>query len=528
MSYIALYRKFRPKTFDEIKGQDQVTTVLKNQIKGKRIGHAYLFSGTRGTGKTSAAKILAKAVNCENPVNGSPCNECESCKRIEDGRNLNVIEVDAASTNGVENIRGIIEEVRYSPTEGNYKVYIIDEVHMLSTGAFNALLKTLEEPPSYVIFILATTESHKIPITILSRCQRYEFKRITASTIGERLKELLRKEGEEYEEEAIDFIARKGDGSMRDALSLLDQCLAFYFGEKLTFENALTVLGAVDVDAFLRLFQAIRKEDISTCLDVVEEISAAGLDFSQFVTDFGWFLRNLLLLSLSEKAEKRIDVSREKIKLMKEVLTGVREEELNHLIQVVSKLSQVMKQSTQKRAELEIALIKAVKPEMLRSEEALLARISKLERKIEEGSFAVSKKEPEISSVEEKESPPVPENKAEPLKKALPDEMRKIAKEFGMIISRPNIKQPLRTWLKEVEPFFEEETKSLILATRSEQAKLWVEKEESLSLLKKNMEEVAGGEVKLKVKMIEAAKKEGDSEILGLENIAKELVFYED
>ena len=195
MSYVALYRKFRPKTFDEVKGQDKTAVILKNQIKSGRIGHAYVFSGTRGTGKTSVAKIFAKAVNCENPVDGSPCGECAACKRIAEGRSLNVIEIDAASSNGVDNIREIIEEVQYSPADDKYKVYIIDEVHMLSGGAFNALLKTLEEPPSYVIFILATTEVHKIPVTIMSRCQRYDFRRISAKTISARLKELMEAEG---------------------------------------------------------------------------------------------------------------------------------------------------------------------------------------------------------------------------------------------------------------------------------------------------------------------------------------------
>ena len=219
MSYTALYRKFRPDNFADVKGQDHIVTTLTNQIKHNRIGHAYLFCGTRGTGKTTVAKILAKAVNCEHPVNGSPCNECAMCKAIQAGTAMNVIEIDAASNNGVDNIREIREEVSYRPTEGKYKVYIIDEVHMLSTGAFNALLKTLEEPPSYVMFILATTEAHKIPITILSRCQRYDFHRITIDTIAARLDELLKVEGVEAEEKAVRYVAKAGDGSMRIALT---------------------------------------------------------------------------------------------------------------------------------------------------------------------------------------------------------------------------------------------------------------------------------------------------------------------
>ena len=227
MSYTALYRKFRPERFEDVKGQDHIVTTLKNQIAAERIGHAYLFCGTRGTGKTTIAKIFAKAVNCEHPVDGSPCGECRSCRTIAAGASMNVIEIDAASNNGVDNIREIVDEVSYSPAEGKYKVYIIDEVHMLSIGAFNALLKTLEEPPSYVIFILATTEVHKIPVTILSRCQRYDFKRISIETIADRMRELMEEEGQQVEERALRYIARAADGSMRDALSLLDQCIAF-------------------------------------------------------------------------------------------------------------------------------------------------------------------------------------------------------------------------------------------------------------------------------------------------------------
>lgn len=243
MSYSALYRKFRPQTFDEVKGQDHIVTTLKNQIRNHRLGHAYLFCGTRGTGKTTVAKILAKAVNCEHPIDGEPCGECETCKSITEGSSLNVIEIDAASNNGVDNIREIKEQVQYSPATGKYKVYIIDEVHMLSIGAFNALLKTLEEPPEYVIFILATTEVHKIPITILSRCQRYDFHRITSNVIKKQLIDLTNQEKVEAEDKALEYIARIADGSMRDALSLLDQCIAFNLGKKLTYDATLDVLG---------------------------------------------------------------------------------------------------------------------------------------------------------------------------------------------------------------------------------------------------------------------------------------------
>ena len=268
MSYTALYRKFRPNDFNDVKGQDHIVTTLRNQVKAGRVGHAFLFCGSRGTGKTTVAKVLGKVVNCENPEEGNPCNQCHMCKGIDNQTTMNVIEIDAASNNGVDSVREIVEEVRYSPTEGKYKVYIIDEVHMLSTGAFNALLKTLEEPPSYVIFILATTEVHKIPVTILSRCQRYDFKRITIDTITDRLSDLMDEEGIQVEEKALRYIARVADGSMRDALSLLDQCISFYLGESITYDNVLDVLGAVDTKIYSDLLQMIQKQDATGCIKV--------------------------------------------------------------------------------------------------------------------------------------------------------------------------------------------------------------------------------------------------------------------
>ena len=313
MSYTALYRKFRPSEFSDVKGQDHIVTTLKNQINADRIGHAYLFCGTRGTGKTTVAKIFAKAVNCEHPVDGNPCGECASCRAIAAGTSMNVIEIDAASNNGVDNIREIRDEVAYSPTEGKYKVYIIDEVHMLSIGAFNALLKTLEEPPSYVIFILATTEAHKIPITILSRCQRYDFRRITVETIADRLRELTEKEQVEVEDKALTYIAKAADGSMRDALSLLDQCIAFYLGQTLTYENVLDVLGAVDTEVFSRLLRNVLKRDIPKVMDTVDELIMQGRELSQLAADFTWYLRNLLLAKTSDQLEDVLEVSSENL-----------------------------------------------------------------------------------------------------------------------------------------------------------------------------------------------------------------------
>ena len=394
MSYMALYRKWRPDEFEEVKGQEHVVTTLKNQITHDRVGHAYLFCGTRGTGKTTVAKLFAKAVNCQHPLeDGSPCNECAVCKAISAGTSLNVIEIDAASNNGVDNIRDIRDEVQYSPTEGKYKVYIIDEVHMLSIGAFNALLKTLEEPPSYVIFILATTEAHKIPITILSRCQRYDFRRISLDTIYERLSELLQREGVEAEEKAVRYVAKAADGSMRDALSLLDQCIAFYLGQKLTYEKVLEVLGAVDVEVFNRLMRHVAANDTMEALKVVDEIVWQGREISQFVTDFTWYMRNLLLLKSSDNVNDQLDISAENMDSMKQVAELVEMDSLMRYVRVFSEMSNQIRYAAQKRVTLELAIIKLTTPQMESNMDSILDRIRVLEKKVEEGTFSLSEEQ---------------------------------------------------------------------------------------------------------------------------------------
>lgn len=385
MSYMALYRKWRPDTFEEVKGQDHVVTTLKNQIINNRIGHAFLFCGTRGTGKTSIAKLFAKAVNCEHPVNGSPCNECAACRAIADGSSMNVIEIDAASNNGVDNIRQIREEVQYSPSEGKYKVYIIDEVHMLTQGAFNALLKTLEEPPSYVIFILATTESHKIPITISSRCQKYEFRRISVETISDRLMELLGREQIAAEKKAIDYVAKAADGSMRDALSILDQCIAFNIGKELTYENVLDTIGAVDIDVFARLLDCVIRLDVVGAIDLVDEVVWQGRELSRFVSEFTWFLRNVLLVKVSPEADQKLDMSVENLERLRQLAAQLETDALIRYINIFSDTSANIKYAVQKRIVLELAVIKLCKPEMETDYSALLDRVRVLEQKLENG-----------------------------------------------------------------------------------------------------------------------------------------------
>lgn len=429
MSYTALYRKFRPQEFKDVKGQDHIVTTLKNQIASGRIGHAYLFCGTRGTGKTTIAKIFARAVNCERPADGSPCGGCASCRAVAAGVSMNVIEIDAASNNGVENIREIREEVAYRPTEGKYKVYIIDEVHMLSPGAFNALLKTLEEPPPYVIFILATTEVHKLPVTILSRCQRYDFRRISVDTICERLEELLEEEQIYAEEKAVRYLARTADGAMRDALSLLDQCIAFYPGQTITYEIVLELLGAVDVEVFGGLLSGILAQDVSGLMNFVERLVADGRELGQFAVDFIWYLRNLLLLKCAGQTQA-LDLSAENMARMQEYAAQMEEDAVIRLIRIFSELSGQMKYSSQKRVLFEIALIKICRPQMEKDYASLAARLEQLEKKIEAGVVAAPK---EAVSAEPGEQAQKREPKVLP--KAVPEDVREAVKNWRSIVS---------------------------------------------------------------------------------------------
>lgn len=460
MSYTALYRKWRPTSFEEVRGQDHIVKTLKNQINSGRIGHAYLFCGTRGTGKTSIAKIFARAVNCEHPVDGSPCGECSMCRQIAEGASLNVVEIDAASNNGVENIRDIREQVQYPPTDGRYRVYIIDEVHMLSIGAFNALLKTLEEPPSYVIFILATTEVHKIPITILSRCQRYDFKRISIDTIAGRLAELTQAEQIDVDDRALRYVARAADGSMRDALSLLDQCVAFHFGEKLTYDNVLEVLGAVDNRVFSKLFQAVLASDTKACIREIEEMIIQGRDLSQLVNDFVWYMRNLLIAKTTDEPGDMLDMSEENLAVLKEEAAGVDTETLMRYIRIFSELSGQLRYASQKRILVEIDFIKLTTPSMEQNLDSILQRITLLEQKMQEmpdnlqklASLAPAAGQAVSSKTAVVETPP------EPKKVSLPpaqyEDLMLMRKEWGRIASLSQLVGSIRLSLPKtsVEP----------------------------------------------------------------------------
>ncbi|MBC7960593.1 MAG: DNA polymerase III subunit gamma/tau [Vallitaleaceae bacterium] len=430
MSYTALYRKWRPDSFDHVVGQDHIVKTLTNQLIAGRLSHAYLFCGTRGTGKTSTAKIFAKAVNCLTPVNGSPCNHCVICENIQNNQSMNIIEIDAASNNGVDNIREIREEVRYTPTEGKYKVYIIDEVHMLSTGAFNALLKTLEEPPSHAIFILATTEAHKIPATILSRCQRYDFKRISVQVVTDTLIKYLKEEGVQVEESAVRYVAKVADGSMRDALSILDQCIAFYLGETITHQMVLNVLGAVDTTVFTDTVHALLKKDVKACMDIVENISVLGRDLQQFLFDLIHHLRNLLLLRSIDDVEGIVEMSEENMVILKEQSKLLSEGEIIYYIKTFAELESKLKMATQKRVLIEVEFMKLCQPTVNSSFEGLMERLRHLEKRVDDG-------------IQISQAPPVEKIKEEPkvikktiLPEAIPKDIKAAMQRFSELIDK--------------------------------------------------------------------------------------------
>lgn len=518
MAYQALYRKWRPNNFKDVKGQEHIVTTLQNQIKLDRIGHAYLFCGTRGTGKTTIAKIFAKAVNCVNPIDGNPCGQCPICRAIAAGTSMNVIEIDAASNNGVDNIRQIREEVQYSPTEGRFKVYIIDEVHMLSIGAFNALLKTLEEPPSYVIFILATTEAHMIPITILSRCQRYDFHRITIDVIADRLSELMKEEQVTVEEKAIRYVAKAADGSMRDALSLLDQCIAFYLGQEITYENVLKVLGAVDTEVFEEMLKYILASDVSSCMRLIDDIIMKGQEITQFVSDFIWYLRNMLLVKTTDDLsalQEVIDMSSERLQQLTDDAKLIDEGLLMRYIRVLSDLSNDIKHATQKRIKAEIAFIKLCRPSMEYENDVieLTARISNLENQLEKiDKDLLEKVDKDLneklqmmtsnvnffskdSSLKTNEETIYNEDslsmEKERVVNALPDDIKEIARKWTTIVD--SIEEPLfAQHLKQAHVTLAQDNKSLEIMVKSTVAYGALSREEDKAWLENIIEERTG------------------------------------
>lgn len=466
MAYQSLYRKYRPQQFADVAGQDAITRALGNQITSGRLGHAYLFTGTRGTGKTTVAKIFAKAVNCENiRPDGSPCGECVMCRGIADGSLMNVIEIDAASNNGVDNVRTIIEEIAYSPQRGKKKVYIIDEVHMLSGGAFNALLKTLEEPPEYALFILATTEIGKVPITILSRCQRYDFRRMTVDTLVSRMQMILSTENDSADDMALSFIARQADGSMRDALSLLDQCLAFNLGEKLTYDRTLEILGAVDTSVFASMMDAVAAADLKKAVGILDDAFMKGREIQAFVGDFISYMRNLLLISADGSTGADIadvlGVSSDTYDQMRVIAKKFETETIMRFIRIFSELSSEIRFSSQKKILTEIAIVRLMHPEMQDDVASTRQRLAIIERKLDR----MEREGVKVSGAAGAQSanPPAPVKKV-PLPEALPEDVRMVCDNWGRIVN--DSRDIVRGILKEAKPSLE--GKKLVIVCRDE------------------------------------------------------------
>ena len=382
MAYLALYRRFRPSGFDGLVGQEHIVRTLVNQIKAKRIGHAYLFCGARGTGKTSAAKIFARAINCLSPVNGSPCGKCETCLALADGNNLDVLEMDAASNNKVENVRDLREKIQYPPVNGKYKVYIIDEVHMLTAEAFNALLKTLEEPPEHAVFILATTEVHKLPSTILSRCMRFDFRLIPTKDIAALIGKIYDEIGKKYEKEAITAIAAAGAGSIRDALSIADTCVSYGEGA-LTYEDVLEVLGATDTKKITRLLGHIFRSETGKMLEVTDELYDSGKSVGVLCKDVAARLRELIVVKTCENARDILDIPEDLYAELKELAQSADEKRMLRCAEIFAETDGDLRYSPSPRIVFETAAIKASMPESDFDLGALTARVSELEREVE-------------------------------------------------------------------------------------------------------------------------------------------------
>lgn len=419
--YQVLYRKYRPKVFSDVYGQDHVTSTLKNEIKNGRVSHAYLFTGSRGTGKTTCAKILAKAVNCEHNVDGEPCNECEVCKGLDNGSIYDVVEIDAASNNGVDNIRELRDETNYAPSRGKYRVYIIDEVHMLSTGAFNALLKTLEEPPAHVIFILATTEVHKLPATILSRCQRFDFKRIQPETMAVRLKEVAGLEGLNLDDDAAVLIARIADGALRDGLSILDQCAGR--SKEINSDLVSEVAGLAGREAMYKLSDCIANSDSNTAMSIISDLYQNSFDMERLCVEMINHFRNFLVAKTVRKSRELIICTDDEYNTILEASKEFTVESIVFALDLFQNTLVTIKGGASARIEVEMAFIKLCEPKMDESIASLLDRVSKLENAIKSG-VKVQPTQTAVPALKEEYAPKEeqkPQPKAEPTPVSMPE-----------------------------------------------------------------------------------------------------------
>lgn len=400
--YQVLYRKYRPKVFSDVVGQEHITTTLAKEIETGKLSHAYLFTGSRGTGKTTCAKILSKAVNCLHPVNGNPCNECEICRGIESGAILDIAEIDAASNNGVDNIRDIREEINFTPASCKYRVYIIDEVHMLSIGAFNALLKTLEEPPAHVKFILATTEVHKLPVTILSRCQRFDFRRVTPEAMAKRMNHIASEEGFTVTDEALSLISRIADGGMRDALSLLDQCIGH--GDTVDAELVCSVAGMTGKDHLFSLASAVNEKDSAKALELISDLHGKSCDMERLCSDMINHFRNLMIVKTVRSAESLLVCTADELQQYKEQSGRFTLENILYCISLLQEAMANIKRGVNRRTEMEMTFIKLSTPSLTADSENLLRRIAELENKMKGGAF-VSSPAPAPTPAEAGEAP---------------------------------------------------------------------------------------------------------------------------
>ena len=407
--YRAFYRKYRPSTFTDVVGQEHITKTLENAVKSGKTSHAYLFTGSRGTGKTSCAKILAKAVNCINSHDGNPCNECEICKGIDSGAILDIIEIDAASNNGVDNIRDLREEANFTPANAKFRVYIIDEVHMLSIGAFNALLKTLEEPPAHVIFILATTEVHKLPSTILSRCQRFDFKRIPPEAIAERLKEVSAKENLQISDDGAMLIARIADGAMRDALSLLDRCSSH---EGLIDSAAVaSSAGLAGREYIFELCDCIIEKDAAKALEVVNKLYNDSCDMERLITELTSHFRNLMISKAVKNFQDMIICSQGEIEIIRQQSAKTTLATIMSCIDILTASASTMKQGANRRTSAELCIIRLCTPALDSDLNAILRRLSELEAMVASGNITVKTEQPvapvktETPAVKQEETP---------------------------------------------------------------------------------------------------------------------------
>jgi DNA polymerase-3 subunit gamma/tau len=542
MSYIALYRKWRPDTFDSVVEQEHVVKTLKNAVRNDKIAHAYLFSGTRGTGKTTMAKLLARAINCDANTDGNPCNKCDKCLGILDGSILDIIEIDAASNNSVDNIRDIRDEVIYTPAVTRFKVYIIDEVHMLSTGAFNALLKTLEEPPSHVVFILATTEPHKLPATILSRCQKYDFKRISPDGIYKRLELIINDNNLSFDKRALRLIARYSKGALRDGISLLDQCMSMG-KDNLSLEDIKQMAGVYDDDIFFNLLFAIKNQDIQSIISLVDEINNAGKDLYHFLQSYIEFLRNILIFLSTGELDDTLYTDEDNDSL-KKIKSGFKAEELIYYIKEISNSETTIKWSDSNKVLIEVLFIR-IAMGYSKFNENYNEKLESLERRFE--TFEQKLNNPEIHNIpvtksttgktlepkkpgtidnteikNEKEKPVetlkeenIPEQKQET------EDIKDIWEEFLMDIKAGG-KMVLYSNIINFEPVLEGNVLFLSQSKKNDFAVKAVTNQENSKYIETSMSERLGRSIKIKIRT-DDSQNEGDRYIDNLSKLSREL-----